>query len=41
MPFNMDGGFISMMISMLAFIGVSYLEKPKPMPKDIQAILDI
>ena len=41
MPFGMDGGFISMLISMIAFIGISYIEKPKPLQKDIEAIMDL
>jgi SSS family transporter len=41
MPFGMDGGFVSMLISCLAFIAVSYAMKPVALPQDIERAMDI
>lgn len=40
-PYKMSGGFIAMLTSMILFIVVSMLEKPKPLPKDIDRIMDL
>ncbi|MAI92045.1 hypothetical protein [Ponticaulis sp.] len=41
MPFGMDGGFISMLISCIAFIVISYVQKPKLLPADIRKAMEI
>lgn len=40
-PYKMSGGFIAMLTSMILFIVVSMLEKPKPLPKDIDRIMGL
>lgn len=40
-PYAMSGGFIAMLTSMILFIAVSLMEKPKPLPRDIDRILDL
>lgn len=40
-PYAMSGGFLAMLTSMILFIGVSLIEKPKPLPRDIDRILDL
>lgn len=40
-PYSMSGGFLSMLTSMILFIGVSLVEKPKPLPYDIDRIMDL
>lgn len=40
-PYAMSGGFLAMLTSMILFIVVSLLEKPKPLPKDIDRILEL
>lgn len=40
-PYGISGGFLAMLSSMIIFIGVSLLEKPRPLPKDIDRILEL
>lgn len=40
-PYGISGGFLAMLTSMILFIAVSLLEKPKPLPKDIDRILEL
>ena len=40
-PYGISGGFIAMLTSMILFIAVSLIEKPKPLPKDIDRILEL
>ncbi|WP_262693885.1 sodium/proline symporter [Kordiimonas aquimaris] len=40
-PYAMSGGFVSMLTSMILFIGVSLMEKPKPLPRDIDRIMEL
>lgn len=40
-PYAISGGFLSMLTSMILFIGLSLLEKSKPLPKDIDRILEL
>jgi SSS family transporter len=40
-PYGISGGFLAMLTSMILFIVVSMAEKPKPLPKDIDRILDL
>ena len=40
-PYGISGGFLAMLSSMIVFIAVSLAEKPKPLPKDIDRILEL
>ncbi len=40
-PYGISGGFIAMLTSMILFILVSLAEKPKPLPRDIDRILEL
>lgn len=40
-PYNISGGFLAMLTSMILFIAVSLAEKPKPLPKDIDRIMEL
>ncbi len=40
-PYGISGGFLAMLSSMIIFIAVSLAEKPKPLPKDIDRILEL
>ncbi len=40
-PYNISGGFLAMLTSMILFIAISMMEKPKPLPKDIDRILEL
>lgn len=40
-PYGISGGFLAMLSSMIIFIAVSLAEKPKPLPKDINRILEL
>lgn len=40
-PYNISGGFLAMLTSMILFIGISLLEKPAKLPKDIDRILEL
>ncbi len=40
-PYAISGGFLAMLTSMILFIGLSLLEKPKPLPKDIDRIMEL
>ena len=40
-PYAISGGFIALLTSMILFIVLSLLEKPKPLPKDIDRILEL
>lgn len=40
-PYAMSPGFLAMLLSMLLFIILSLIEKPKPLPKDIDRLMDL
>ncbi len=40
-PYAISPGFLAMLTSLILFIGVSLMEKPKPLPKDIDRIMDL
>ncbi len=40
-PYKMSGGFLAMLTSMILFIVVSMMEKQKPLPKDIDRVMDL
>ena len=40
-PYAISPGFLAMLTSMILFIGVSLMEKPKALPKDIDRIMDL
>ena len=40
-PYGMSGGFLAILFSMILFIVVSLMDKPKPLPKDLDRILDM
>lgn len=40
-PYGISGGFLAMLSSMIIFIAVSLAEEPKPLPKDIDRILEL
>ena len=40
-PYGISGGFLAMLSSMIVFIAVSLAEKPKPLPRDIDRILEL
>jgi SSS family transporter len=40
-PYGISGGFLAMLTSLILFIGLSLAEKPKPLPKDIDRIMDL
>jgi len=40
-PYGISGGFLAMLSSMIVFIAISLVEKPKPLPKDIDRILEL
>lgn len=40
-PYAISGGFIAMLTSMILFIGLSLMEKPKALPKDIDRIMEL
>jgi Na+/proline symporter len=40
-PYGISGGFLAMLSSMIIFIAISLVEKPKPLPKDIDRILEL
>lgn len=40
-PYAISGGFLAMLTSMILFIGLSLIEKPKALPKDIDRILEL
>lgn len=40
-PYGISGGFLAMLTSMILFIVVSMMEKPKPLPRDIDRILEL
>jgi len=40
-PYAISAGFISMLVSMILFIALSLLEKPKMLPKDIDHLMDL
>lgn len=40
-PYAISGGFLAMLTSMILFIGLSLLEKPKQLPKDIDRIMEL
>ncbi len=39
--YGISAGFLSMLTSLILFIGLSLLEKPKQLPKDIDRIMDL
>ena len=41
LPFAMDPGFVAFLGSLLVFVGLSLLDKPRPLPRDIDRILDL
>lgn len=40
-PYAISGGFLAMLTSMILFIGLSLIEKPKALPKDIDRIMEL
>ncbi|MYF95560.1 MAG: hypothetical protein F4210_08625 [Holophagales bacterium] len=40
-PHGIHGGAISLLVSLTLFFGISLLSKPKPLPDEIDAILDL
>ncbi len=40
-PYAMSPGFLALLTSMILFIVISMIEKPKPLPKDIDRIMDL
>ncbi len=40
-PHGIHGGAISLLLSLTLFFGISLLSKPRPLPRDIDAILDL
>ncbi len=40
-PYGISTGFLAMLTSMILFIGISLLEKPKKLPYDIDRIMDL
>jgi len=40
-PYGISGGFLAMLTSMILFIVVSLMEKPKTLPRDIDRILEL
>ncbi|TNE62348.1 MAG: hypothetical protein EP335_12190 [Alphaproteobacteria bacterium] len=40
-PYGISSGFLAMLTSMIVFIGWSFLEKPKDLPRDIDRIMDL
>jgi len=40
-PYKMSGGFLAMLTSMILFIVVSMMEKQKPLPDDIDRVMDL
>jgi len=40
-PYKMSGGFLAMLTSMILFIIVSMMEKQKPLPRDIDRVMDL
>ncbi len=41
LPFSMDPGFVSLVGSFILFVGLSFLDKPKKLPRDIDRILEL
>lgn len=41
LPFAMDPGYASFLASFILFVGLSLMEKPRPLPRDIDRILDM
>jgi SSS family transporter len=39
-PYGMSGGFLSLLVSLLVFIGWSLAEKQAPIPSDIERVMD-
>ena len=40
-PHGIHGGAISLLLSLTLFFGISLLSKPRPLPRDVDAILDL
>ncbi len=40
MPYGVSPGFIALLVSMIAFIGLSLIDKPHPIAKDIDRVMD-
>ncbi len=40
-PHGIHGGAISLLLSLTLFFGISLLTKPKPLPEEIDAIMDV
>ncbi|NWG47282.1 MAG: sodium/proline symporter [Alphaproteobacteria bacterium] len=40
-PYGVNGGYLAFLCSLILFVGLSLAERPKPLPKDVDAVMDL